>query len=423
MTGSTAAMLVIGGMWDAHRVLLERGPPLVVMLARSEAKSLPQTLADAYQALYVLPSDIDEDWLVELGVACGRQHGVGRIFSYAELWQLATARMAEQLQLPYHPVETVRAVQDKFHMRQVLAAAGIDQPVSRVLSDRQTLQDYAAGISYPQVIKPRADWGSRKVQVVHTPEQLVRAYAEGFQGGSGDGECLVEGFVRGREYSVECFTEDGEHFPLCVTSKYLLPDSAVEIGHVLPADISPDQRQRLFAFVTRVLDTLGVASGISHTELRVNGADLQIIETHVRVAGDNIYRLLAYATDEDIIELVVRQSLGEPVRAVLERIQPKRHAAVWYACNRHPGTLLAIHGEDAVRDADGVRDMKLSLKENDSMPLTRDSFTRIGRISAVGADFEQALERARSAWRHLRLDLAVTPELPPPVAAGEMSVA
>ena len=76
----------------------------------------------------------------------------------------------------------------------------------------------------------------------------------------------------------------------------------------------------------RVLDALGVEFGATHTEIVLGDAGPRVIETHIRMGGDEIPALAFDATDVDLADCVVRQTVGEKVlpeiRAVLAKNGP-----------------------------------------------------------------------------------------------------
>ncbi|MBL6430706.1 MAG: hypothetical protein HPM95_03955 [Alphaproteobacteria bacterium] len=50
-------------------------------------------------------------------------------------------------------------------------------------------------------------------------------------------------------------------------------------------------RERIFL----LLETLGIEHGLCHTEIKIDGEQVHLIETHARPAGDRIWRLMELA--------------------------------------------------------------------------------------------------------------------------------
>jgi hypothetical protein len=124
---------------------------------------------------------------------------------------------------------------------------------------------------------------------------------------------LAERFHEGPQYSVEAFSQAAEHAVVAITRKYSDRESMVELGHVLPAPLNDDTQATIRDYVVRMLDALGVEFGPTNTEIVLAADGPRIIETHLRVGGDDIFDLVKDATGVDLVDLQVRQpSAGCP---------------------------------------------------------------------------------------------------------------
>ncbi|MFE9631400.1 acetyl-CoA carboxylase biotin carboxylase subunit family protein [Streptomyces sp. NPDC006463] len=184
----------------------------------------------------------------------------------------------------------------------------------------------------------------------------------------------------------------------------------VELGHVLPAPLDPAAREAVEAHVTRVLDALGVEFGPTHTEIVLTDDGPRIIETHLRVGGDEIFNLAKDATGVDMIDFQARQAAGlkvlPDIRAVLESDREPRCEAIWYTAPEVTGTFMGLAETDPGRTDPAVT---VLLPEGSELNGLAGSFTRIARARGTAPTAEEALDAARSTVGVLSFVFHVSP--------------
>ncbi|TQC50917.1 ATP-grasp domain-containing protein [Rhodococcus sp. WS4] len=354
----------------------------------------------------------DEEWIA-LARAAHAQHPFTRIATFGERDQDRCAAIGEALGLATHSRRTVELVHDKHAMRARLRESGIDATASAIVADAAALRAFTAEHGLPCVVKPVCGAGSAGVAVIRADSALAEAFARA--GGDFDGltnsGVLVEQFHEGPQFSVEAFSECGEHQFVAVTRKFSDPVSFVEVGHVTPAALSAAQEGQIQTYVTSLLDALGVEFGATHTEIVLGPAGPRVIETHVRMGGDEIPALAFDATGVDLGECVVRQTVGEKVlpeiRAILDEQRAARHSAIWFAAAPVAGVVTDIGGLDRARQVDGVTDVQLLVRPGGDVTLLESSDSRVAYARAVGETPEQALDAARDALACLEFQVRV----------------
>lgn len=117
---------------------------------------------------------------------------------------------------------------------------------------------------------------------------------------------MAEALLAGPRFSVECFGEAGRHVVVGTTRKFSDPVSFTEIGHVSPG-MTYDQQRAVGDYVLRALEALGIVFGRTHTEVVLTDRGPRIIETHLRVAGDEIPRLVSDVTGVDLEAAATRK--------------------------------------------------------------------------------------------------------------------
>jgi biotin carboxylase len=139
------------------------------------------------------------------------------------------------------------------------------------------------------------------------------------------GDCIIEEFIEGEEFSCESISYKGKHKILAITKKFTTGSPYyVEIGHIQPANVPIQTIQDV---VFRGLDAIGLENGASHTEFKITLDNrIVIIEIGARMAGDYIgSHLVQYTTGIDYVGLVLNIALGHQVN--FDNVIP--------SCNNH----------------------------------------------------------------------------------------
>ncbi|MFG2311822.1 ATP-grasp domain-containing protein [Streptomyces sp. NPDC048566] len=359
-----------------------------------------------------LRRDAPEGEWIDLAQAVHARDPFTRVATFGESDQIPYAAVAQALGLPGHSPRTVHLAHDKAAMREWLREKGIDATASRRVENLDELRAFTRLHGLPCIVKPVSSAGSLGVGKVCAEGDLERAFARA--GGAGPSGVLVEEFLEGPQYSVEAFSEHGEHQLVGITAKCSDPEGFVELGHVSPAPLPEDRQRSIGAYVTRILDALDVQNGPTHTEVVLTGKGPRLIETHVRVGGDGIPDLTLDATGVDMDDCTTRQALGEEVlpgiRAALAEPGPARRAsAIWFASLDTSGTLVSVTGTDKAAAVPGVGKVAVLAEPGTEIGALTDSDARLASVRALGDTPEAALAAAREAVSRLEFRLAARP--------------
>jgi biotin carboxylase len=314
---------------------------------------------DKHARLLVLGADAGLDECVGLARAVHAVHPVTHIATLGEHDQDRAAAVGEALGVHTHSQHTVALAHHKDLMRARLAEAGLDDTPAEVVADPARLAGFARRHGLPVVVKPVGGLASFGVTVARDEAELEpafhRARTASDHGWHRSLGVLAEGYLDGPEYSVEAISEVGEHVVLAVTAKYTDPVTRVELGHVVPAPLPAEVRERVERLALAVLDALGVEFGATHTEIVLTQAGPKVVETHVRMGGDEIWELVHGVTGVDLIDCQLRQAIGHKVlpsvRETLAAPRPPRAEAIWFAVPPPVGELIEISGADEPGDA------------------------------------------------------------------------
>ncbi|WP_347177454.1 ATP-grasp domain-containing protein [Glycomyces sp. L485] len=350
------AFILTGAFWVICRSprylteLADRGLKILVVTPegfrdRAEAvraqDSGPASLID--DVAYVTGS-LDKEASFNPGVVAAftawrARYRVEGVYAVGETLVEPTGIIADLLGLPFPGLRATRVCRSKYLQRCYLHG---HSPASLIVppSDRDRLDP--AAIEYPAVLKPATRHSSSGVVTADSPADIARelsAYPD-------HETVLIEQKITGPEYSVETLSQDRRRVFASVTAKTTTDTHSrafVELSHTV-GGTGPADRALLDANA-EVLDRLGFADGITHSEWRLDDTGTpRLMEIAARTPGDGLLPLYELATGLPLEDQIIRIALGE--RADYPR--PARVARQVYL--EHPLGVL----EDVRLDWPGV---------------------------------------------------------------------
>ena len=258
---------------------------------------------------YFYPVSITEkERILEI---CRAIRPVGVCSIASDLAAITVNYVAEGLGLVGNGMDSAMTATNKHLMRLAFERAGLPSCRSILLGEDTDLASLP--LRYPLIVKPTDRSGSRGIRKVESPDRLPEAVAFAREP-SFEKRVLAEEFAEGREYSIEYLSWEGRHHFLAVTEKYTTGAPLfVETGHLQPpARMDAATLSKIQELVPRVLDSLGVKYGASHTELKVDDeGDIRLIECGARMGGDCIGSdLVPLSTGVDYVRAVIDVACG-----------------------------------------------------------------------------------------------------------------
>ncbi len=167
------------------------------------------------------------------------------------------------------------------------------------------------------VCKPPALGGSIGVMRADDEQQLRAAFHTAEDAVAADGTrsklpgVLIEEFLDGPEFSIDCVVHDGVVTPLVVAEKELaFPPYFEELAHVVPAQprAGLDEAVQL---VVAAHQAAGLDSLVTHSEFKLTSRGPRIIEINVRLGGDLIPYLGWLALGVDLAAAAADVAVGQ----------------------------------------------------------------------------------------------------------------
>ncbi|MFC7343651.1 ATP-grasp domain-containing protein [Saccharopolyspora griseoalba] len=272
-------------------------------------------------------------------------------------YYLATAaRLAERLGLPGPPPEAVEAACAKDRTRHALREAGVPGPAFALAETQRGLEEGAAALGYPLVVKPVDLCAGMFVRRVADVDELREAHAElrGFpvnaRGQQRSPVVLLEELLTGAEVSVETVTFGGRTAVVGVTDKSVAgAPRFVETGHMFPAALDVGTERAVTDTAVAAVEALGLDDTVCHTEIKLTEDGPKLVEVNPRPAGNQITELIRRVTGIDLAAAHAQVALGE--KPELDPVDTgAASAAISFLLPARPGRISEIRGTGALQD-------------------------------------------------------------------------
>ncbi len=334
----------------------------------------------------------------------GRRHGVDGVMTVAADRAVpVVAAVAEELGLPGIGIQTARRMTHKLLMRDAFAAAGVPQPPYAELRSPSNIDRALDAVPVPAVLKPVDSGGQRAVFRIESREDLERQLADALEE-SPTGVAILEEFVDGVEMNGIVVARAGE--PALLTLSDRLRPSGIGFGvgwmHVYPPSTDGDQLGRARRIAVDAVRALGLREGVAFPQLiAAPDGRTAVVEVAARIAGGQMADLVRHAVGVDVVEIAVRQALGEGVPDELALPRFSQPLAIRFF-TASPGPLptgrVVRNGDlDRVLAAQGVVQAETYLEIGETIRPVRRDGDRRGYVIALADDPDEAVRRADAA--------------------------
>ena len=347
-------------------------------------------------------------------VEVGRRHAVDGVLTVsADRAVPVVAAVAEELGLPGVGTATAHVMTNKIAMRRLLAEEGVPQPRFAAARTLHEARLAAATVGFPAVLKPADSGGQRGVFRLASTDDLD-AHLHAALAESAGGEVILEEYREGLELNGLVVARDGDAFPLTLSDRLRPPGIGFGVGwiHVYPASIFGDVLEEAERVAVHAVHALGLRDGIAFPQLLVtDDGDVLVIEVAARIPGGQMADLARHAVGVDLVEVALRQALGEAVPDELVRPRFQQPLAIRFL-TASPGPLptgrvAGIGSLEKVLAFPGVVQADLYIEEGETIRPVRLDGDRRGYVIAVADTNLEALERAEAAAR--LVDVVVEP--------------
>ena len=336
--------------------------------------------------------------------------------SGSEVSLRTVAAVAARTDLPFHAdPETVRRCQDKDAMRAAYEAGGVGVPPFASCTTLEEARSFAALHAYPLVVKPARGWGQRGVARVDSDDELAPAFEAAREHAASTGlpSVVVEGWLEGREYSVNGWIEGGSLVSYCVTERLTVPGKrplGVMVAEVHSSGLSPDEEALVVEEARCGARALGHLRGPCYSQVAfakiAGGAPRAwLFETAARMGGGFDADVTLLASGVDLYARIVGLALGERPLELQGKTGPAHGGAIAKFLIGKPGVVRAIEGLDRARALPGVDLAEVFVPVGGRVHPLTDSAKRVGFALAHGPDRASAVAAADAALAAIQLNV------------------
>jgi len=353
-----AVMVFITAGYEGKRFIFERAKALgirsvIIESPDSWARSLTST--GTVEKFVAVDMDDRENLMQnivnELQTLTLEMGHIDGITTFCEMAVPLVSRLAQILNLPHNPVESIDIARDKHAFRTALTQANLPSPVSHSIKSAADLPAAAKAVGFPAVIKPVAGAASLGVVRVDSEDMLAKAYAQviremssykissgalmmangggeeeeeeegrGIRGGGNAGHwmdmtMMMEEYLDGEEVDVDIVLSDGKAVYGAITDNWpTIEPYFNETGSNAPSILPAYQQRELIELSVQALKALKFKLGVFHVEAKYTSRGARLIEINCRLGGGPVHLTNKLVWGVDLVEEHLMASAGIPVR-------------------------------------------------------------------------------------------------------------
>ena len=340
----------------------------------------------------------------EVLAATAHLAGVEGVVNCSESCLRTQAALVERHGVPGIDSATAAICRDKQLMMRRFEQHGVPIGRRRVVTKIADVPDAVRSVGCPGVLKPSTGVASLFTVRFDSEEELGRWFAQFDAAASGhhsaairemDGRWLVEEYLDGPGFSVESLTLGGEttHVAVCKKGEMSQP-FFLETGHTCPAPIEAGLSEEMQDVAGRAIAALGIADGITHSEMKLTSRGVRVLEVGARMGGGSIRQVVKLATGVDLLELTLELARGRrpEIAPLTDRAAASRS---WFP--DRPCVVRDISHADELLDLPGIVAVNRWTQDGDVYRLPPDGYREVLGVVAVGDTPEQATARAEAA--------------------------
>ena len=280
------ALIFFGNYGMIHRHLPAFGAHHRVLVLDHQQEIHDVEHLDLFAQVMTL-DQLNETELMHCLTEVHRAHPIEAVITPIETHVQVGAQIREAFAVPGTGVQAALRCRDKVEMKRVVQAAGIPCAMVLTLGAELGLEDAAAALGYPMVVKPRAGAGTVQTHLVEGPVATAALQLElqdALQG------FIAESYIQGEEYHCDAFVDSKGRITSWTAGKY--PHNALDavkqqhlVGTVILRSCDIPFREELEHLLRHVVEATGVVSTLIHLEFFHTDKGLVFGEVACRVGG------------------------------------------------------------------------------------------------------------------------------------------
>jgi len=285
----------------------EKGQPFIEEVARLGVNVILLTVHKLEYAdwprssiakLVTMPENLTPGQVLNTVSYLARENRFDRIVALDEFDLEVAALLREHMRLPGMGESLTRHFRDKLAMRVRARQCGIAVPEFTAVFNYDALRKFMSHVPGPWLLKPRTNASAIGIRKIETPDAIWPILDEL---GDLQSHYLLERFIPGEIFHVEGITWNGR---TVFASAYQYGQPPMETMHqggvfsTRALDRESNETLGLIGMHTHVIESLGLISGVTHTEFIKARSDgkFYFLETAARVGGAHIAEVVEFAS-------------------------------------------------------------------------------------------------------------------------------
>lgn len=314
----------------------------------------------------------------------------------------AVAAACESMNLPGISRETAIKSTDKGEMIKAFEENDVEHPWYHIISSSEELFGIMNKISFPCILKPTDNSGSRGVVLCRNAAELREMYNYALKESRG-GTVIVEEYMVGPEFSVEVMVVDSKPHVLQITDKLTTGSPHfVEMGHSQPTRQSGDNQKMIRDLACRACKAVGINNGPAHVEMILTDQGPKMVELGARMGGDCITtHLVPLSTGIDMVGCTIKLACGQNIDI---RSKINMGSAIRYF-DAHNGKIKRIDGVEEAKKIPGVKEVSITHQVGEIIGEIGSSTDRVGFVIAQAENAEKAISICEDAMNHIKIEV------------------
>lgn len=307
---------------------------------------------------------------------------------------LTSSYISEKMGLKGLAYDVCKVIKNKYKVRESFKQNNLmDLPQYYEVEKVSDVVRFARELNYPIIVKPTDGSGSRGVSIVENHAKLRKSVEMALKS-SISKKAIIESFVRGKEYGVEIFVNDGEVNILAILEKTMTePPIFAELGHAVVTD-EYELTSRITKVVVDAIKALNINFGSVNMDILVDDEQVVIVDIGARAGGNLISsHIVPLSTNIDLYGNSIKACLGQNIefecKSNLEPIATR-------ILNLKAGIVKKIdyEGIEELKKLDFVKDIILNISQNSTVTEYRNNLDSCGYVVVSGENKEDAKQKA-----------------------------
>lgn len=347
----------------------------------------------------------------EMAISSYNRGAVEGITTFWEPAVIATAKLARELGLPYHTLESVQSTRNKYKRIELLQAAGLAIPVSFQVRNAHDVENAMAKIkklliernisTFPMIFKPLKGGAAKFYsRVNHIDEtrlvyfQAVESFKKIFQEEARPiAEFIFEEYIEGKEWVVDLVMQNSRVIYTAIADHWHFTElNETNTGYGYPSvELNFIEQQSCIKLAILSVHSMGFTDGIFHIEGKyhpVKGP--YVLDIKPCPVGTNSVEWNLAVWGIDLCEMLYATSLSIPI--VVQKTEvPFTYIMEEYINTHKTGTFAGWEGLQEIKTMKGFKKFESLVQEGKILESHLDG-NNIGIISVESHDYHLAKE-------------------------------